>query len=190
MLAVAACGGAASAQSDAAAQQSGSVPPCRASELHGLFRGFRAAGGSLTAAVVLTSAGSRPCSLTGTPPSVTLLDPNGGSIAVRSHAIAVPEDAGPVQLRPGVAMPAFGAAPAPGSAWFVVTWSNWCSDALPAVSSLLVVMPGGGSVVAQPDTGAPVWAVGPSAPRCDDARAGSTLTIGRFQAPGVQTPVS
>ena len=128
--------------------------------------------------------------LTGTPPSVSLLDGTGGSVAVKSHAVAVPENAGPVELRPGAAMPAFGAAPAAGSAWFVVTWSNWCSDTVPAVTSLLVVLPAGGTVVAQPDTTAPTWASGPSAPHCDDARAGSTVTIGRFQAPGAQQPAS
>jgi hypothetical protein len=190
VLAASACGGTDAAQSDPAGPRSGAPPSCRAADLHGLFRGFRAAGGSLTGAVVLTNGGSGPCTLNGTPPSVTLLDQGGGSVAVKSHAVAVPEDAGTVLLAPGAAMPAFGAAPAPGSAWFVVTWSNWCSDALPAVSSLLVVLPAGGSVVAQPDTTAPIWASGPSAPRCDDARAGSTVTIGRFQAPGGQTPVS
>ena len=166
------------------------MAPCRAAELHGLFRGFRAAGGSLTAAVVLTTSGSGPCSLTGTPPTVTLLDQSGGSVAVRSHAVGVPEDAGAVELTPGVALPAYGQPPAPGSAWFVVTWSNWCTDALPAVNSLLVLLPTGGSVVAQPDGTAPSWAAGPSAPRCDDSRAGSTVTIGRFQAPGPQPAVS
>lgn len=140
--------------------------------------------------MVLTSAAARPCTLAGTPPSVTLLDGNGGSIAVRSHAIAVPEDAGPVQLTPGVAMPAYGAPPARGSAWFVVTWTNWCSDALPSVATLLVVLPGGGSVVAQADTAATGLAPGPSAPRCDDARAASTVTIGRFQAAVAQPAAS
>jgi len=190
VLVASACGGGASAaQPDPGVQQSG-TQPCRAADLHGLFRGFRAAGGSLTAAVVLTDAGSTPCQLSGTPPSVTLLDQGGGSVAAKSHAVAVPEDAGAVVLKPGATMPGFGAAPPPGTAWFVVTWSNWCSDTLPAVSSLLVVLPGGGSVVAQPDATAPSWAAGPSAPKCDDARAASTLTIGRFQAPGTQTPVS
>jgi Protein of unknown function (DUF4232) len=190
VLAGSACGGAASAQADPSAQQAGSPPACKAPELRGLFRGFRPAGGSLTAAVVLTSAGARPCSLDGTPPSVTLLDQSGGSVSVRSHAVGVPENAGAVDLTPGVAMPGFGAAPPSGSAWFVVTWSNWCSDALPAVSSLLVLLPGGGSIVAQPDATAPSWAAGPSAPRCDDARAGSTVTIGRFQSPASQARAS
>jgi hypothetical protein len=138
--------------------------------------------------VVLTSVGQAPCMLTGTPPSVSLLDSGGGTVAVKSHALAVPEDAGPVELKPGAAMPSFGAAPAAGSAWFVVTWSNWCSDAVPAVTSLLVVLPAGGTVVAQPDATAPAWASGPSAPHCDDARAGSTVTIGRFQTPGTPPP--
>jgi hypothetical protein len=190
VLAGPACGGAASAQSDPGVQQSAASATCRASELHGLFRGFRPAGASLTAAVVLTSAAAHPCTLAGTPPSVALLDPNGGSIAVKSHAVDVPEDAGTVQLTPGVAMPAYGAPPVRGSAWFVVTWSNWCSDALPAVSSLLVVLPGGGSVVAQADAATPGLAPGPSAPRCDDARAGSTVTIGRFQSAVAQPAAS
>jgi hypothetical protein len=187
LLAGAACGGPVPAQADPASQQAGGPAACRAADLHGLFRGFRAAGGSLTGAVVLTSAGSIPCMLTGTPPSVSLLD-TGGAVAVKSHALAVPEDAGPVELRPGAAMPAFGAAPAAGSAWFVVTWSNWCSDTVPAVTSLLVVLPAGGTVVAQPDATAPAWASSAGAPRCDDARAGSTVTIGRFQTPGIPSP--
>lgn len=185
VLAAAACSGAAAADPAGPGQSSG-TPTCRAAELHGLFRGFRAAGGSLTAAVVLTTTRSAPCTLTGTPPSVTLLDQNGGPVQVKSHALAVPENAGTVQLVPGVAMPAYGSPPASGSAWFVVTWSNWCTDALPAVSSLLVVLPGGGSVVAQPDPTVPSWATAPSAPRCDDSRAGSTVAIERFQAPAVR----
>jgi len=183
VLAGTACAGAASAQSDPTVQAAGSTSTCRASELHALFRGFRPAGGSLTAAVVLTSAGPKPCSLSGTPPSVTLLDESGGSTAVKSHAVALPVGAGSVDLTPGTALPAYGQSPPRGSAWFVVTWSNWCSDAVPAVSSLLVVLPSGGSVVAAPDASAPTWAAGPSAPHCDDARAGSTVTIGAFQAP-------
>lgn len=191
LLAVAgvACGGAPTIQADPGAGQGTSTLTCRASQLHALFRGFRAAGGSLTAAVVLTSTGSRPCTLTGTPPSVTLLDQNGGAIPAKSHAVAVPENAGAVQLAPGAAMPGFGAPPASGSAWFVVTWSNWCSDTQPTVSSLLVVLPGGGSVVAQPDMTAPSWASSPMAPRCDDARTSSTVVIERFQAPGPQQAV-
>jgi hypothetical protein len=187
-LAGGACGGT-STQADQGAGQAGAPQTCRASELHALFRGFRAAGGSLTAAVVVTSTGARPCVLVGTPPSVTLLDGSGGAIPVKSHAIAVPENAGAVELVPGAALPEFGAPPARGSAWFVVTWSNWCSDALPAVSALLVVLPGGGSVVAQPDATVPSWAAGPSAPHCDDARSGSTIEIERFQAPGPQPAV-
>jgi hypothetical protein len=35
----------------------------------------------------------------------------------------------------------------------------------------------------------PSWAAGPSAPRCDDARVGSTVEIDRFQAPGPQQAV-
>jgi hypothetical protein len=189
VLAGAACGDAASGQADPGAAQAAQMPTCRASQLHALFRGFRAAGGSLTAAVVVASTGPGPCMVTGTPPSVTLLDGSGGAIPVKSHAVAVPENAGAVELVPGAALPGYGAPPASGSAWFVVTWSNWCSDTLPAVSSLLVVLPGGGSVVAQPDTSAPSSAAGPSAPRCDDARAGSTVEIDRFQAPVVQPAV-
>jgi hypothetical protein len=190
LLAGAACGGAASAHADPAGQLTGASAACRAADLHAMFRGFRAAGGSLTGAVVLTSAGAAPCMLAGTPPSVSLLDTAGGTVSVRSHALAVPEDAGPVELKPGATMPAFGAAVPAGSTWFVVTWSNWCSDAVPGVTSLLVVLPAGGTVVAQPDPTAPAWAPSPGAPHCDDGRVGSTVTIGRFQTPGVPSPAN
>lgn len=170
-----------------AAQTSSASPTCRPSELRALFRGFQASGGSRIGAVVVVTTGTRPCWLSGTPPSVALLDGGGGSVTVKSHAVAGPPDAGRVELMPGSTLPAFGAPPSRGSAWFVVTWVNWCSDAVPAVTSLLVVLPAGGSMAAPLDAAMPAWAAGPGAPRCEDARAGSTLTIGRFQAPVAQT---
>ena len=184
MLACAACGGAASAlvQNDLSAQSPGIPTACRAAGLKALFRGFQASGGSLSGAVVLVNAGGQPCWLTGTPPSVTLLNDDGGAIAVRSRPLAVPVNAGDVELAPGAELPGFGAPPGHGSAWFTVTWSNWCGDSTPTVQALLVVLPAGGSVAAPLDTAVPSLVVGPAAPRCDDGRAGSTLAIGRFQA--------
>ncbi len=187
VLGVTACDSAASTPAGVAAQAANASPTCRPTELRALFRGFQASGGSRTSAVVVATTGKAPCWLSGTPPSVTLLDDGGGPVAVRSHAVAVPPDAGPVELTPGVPLPAFGAPPSRGSAWFVMSWVNWCSEAVPAVTSLLVVLPAGGSVAAPRDAAMPAWAAGPSAPRCEDARAGSTLTIGRFQAPVAQT---
>src|SRR5207302_5466437 len=61
VLAGAACAGAASAQTDGSIQGTGSNPACRAAELKALFRGFQAAGGSLTGAVVLVNTGRAPC---------------------------------------------------------------------------------------------------------------------------------
>lgn len=185
VLACTACAGAASAsvQGDLSAQPAGARSPCRAAALKALFRGFQASGGSLSGAVVLVNAGGRPCWLTGTPPSVTLLNEDGGgAIAVKSRPLALPVNAGEVELAPGGELPGFGAAPAHGSAWFTVTWSNWCGDTTPAVQALLVVLPAGGSVAAPLDTAVPSLVVSPAAPRCDDGRAGSTLAIGRFQA--------
>lgn len=166
------------------AQQSAPGPLCRASDLHALFRGFRAAGGSLTGAVVMTNAGGHPCWVTGTPRSVALLSDGGDSVSVRSRPLDLPTGGGPVQLAPGAALPGFGAPVPEGAAWFLLTWSNWCADTNPDVSSLLVVLPAGGSVTAPLDSVAPTWGADRSTPKCDDARAGSTVTIGRFQAPG------
>ena len=184
VLAGAACAGAASAtvQNDLSGQPAGGPAACRPAELKALFRGFQAAGGSLSGAVVLVDAGHDPCWLTGTPPSVTPLNEDGGAVTVRSRPLALPANAGDVELAPGAPLPGFGAPPAHGSAWFTVTWSNWCGDTIPSVRSLLVVLPAGGSVAAPLDTAVPTLVVGPAAPRCDDGRAASTLTIGRFQA--------
>jgi hypothetical protein len=186
VLAGTACAGAgaASAQSYGTAPPSVKGPACRPPELRALFRGFRASGGALIAAVVVTNSGSQPCWLSGTPQSVTLLDESGATVTVRSRPLAVPAGAGPVELVPGASLPAFGAPPTRGSAWFLVTWSNWCASASPSVQSLLVVLPAGGSVAAPVDTAVPGWAQGPAAPRCDDPRSGSTVSISRFQAPG------
>lgn len=135
--------------------------------------------------MVLVNTGRGECWLTGTPPTVTLLNEDGDSVPVKSRPVALPAGARPVELAPGADLPAFGAPPAKGSAWFLVTWSNWCADAGPSVQSLLVVLPAGGSVSAPLDAAVPSWGMsGAAAPRCDDGRAGSTITIGRFQAPG------
>jgi hypothetical protein len=183
MLAGAACAGAAAAQTDSSGQTS-AAPACRAAQLKALFRGFQASGGSLTGAVVLVNTGREPCWLTGTPPSVTLLSEDGDAVTVKTRALALPAEAGPVELTPGIDLPGFGAPLAQGSAWFLVTWSNWCADASPDVRSLLVVLPAGGSVAAPLDAAAMGWGMGGgAAPRCDDARAASSVTIGRFQAP-------
>ena len=187
-MAGAACSsGSASALSEGASPAPGGAQVCRAADLKAMFRGFQGAGGALAGAVVVTDAGASPCWLSGTPQSVTLLDDTGGSVSVKSHATAVPVDAGAVLLAPGTPMPQFGEPPAKGATWFVVTWSNWCADSGPTITSLLVVLPAGGSVSAPLDTSLPGWAITRTSPRCDDTRAGSTLSIGRFQAPGAQS---
>jgi hypothetical protein len=184
VLAGAACAGAASAQSGVTAQLSDSNPACRATQLKAVFRGFQGAGASRTGAIVLVNTGSQPCWLTGTPRSVTLLDDSGDTVPARARALALPADAGPVELAPGAELPAFGEPPPKGSAWFQVTWSNWCADASPAVQSMLVVLPAGGSLAAPVDAAAAGWGMGETgAPRCDDAHAGSSVTISRFQPP-------
>ena len=185
VLAGAACAGAASAQSGMSAQLSDSTPACRASQLKALFRGFQGAGGSRVGAIVIVNTGADPCWLTGTPRSVTLLDDNGDTVPAKNRALALPADAGPVELVPEVQLPAFGQPPARGSAWFLVTWSNWCEDASPTIQSMLVVLPAGGSVSAPVDAAASGWGMsGAGAPRCDDARAGSSVTVDRFRPPG------
>jgi hypothetical protein len=105
-------------------------------------------------------------------------------VTVKIRPLAVPAAAGALELPPGAPLPAFGAPPVRGTAWFLLTWTNWCATAIPSVQSLLVVMPAGGSLAAPPDPAVPSWAQGPAAPRCDDSRAGPTVTISRFQAPG------
>jgi hypothetical protein len=180
LLAAAACGGTPGVHS---APQAAAGTRCRAADLQALFRGFQGAGGSMTGAVVITNTGSRPCWLDGAPQSVSLLDDGGGTISVRSRPLDLPVGAGAVQLKPGTPLPTFGAPPARGSAWFVVTWSNWCGDASPSVQSLLIVLPAGGSLSAPLDAASGSWGDGRTVPHCDNARAGSTVTISRFQAP-------
>jgi hypothetical protein len=150
--------------------------------VHAVFRGFQASGASLSGALVVTDAGATACHLDGAPQSVTLLDDSGTALAVKVRALDLPPNGGPVELQPGVAMPTFGAPPVHGSAWVSLTWSNWCKTALPAVRSMLVVLPAGGSVAAPLDTAIPSWAVGPPAPQCSVPSAASLLSYGRFQA--------
>ena len=180
VLACAACAGAAPVQTGGTGRSQASAATCLPAELHGLFRGFQAAGDSLTGAVVVVNAGPRSCLLNGSPQSVGLLDDGGGAVPVRQRALDLPPT-GVVELQPGVALPAFGAPPAPGSAWVSVTWSNWCQGTSPVVHATLVVLPAGGSIAAPLDSALPAWAVGPPTPRCVDARGGSSLTFGRFQ---------
>lgn len=183
MLAGTACSGAASAQSDTASRRPEAANPCRPSELRALFRGFRPAGAAVAGAVVVANSGSEPCWLDGSPRSVSLIDDAGDAVMVKEHAVHLPTNGEAVKLTPGAPLPAFGAPPARGSAWFMLTWSNWCSDSVPIVKSLLIVLPAGGSITAPLDTGMPSLVVGPSAPQCPDSHSGSTLTFGRFQAP-------
>ena len=156
---------------------------CQPADLQALFRGFHAAGGPLVGPVVLVSTGSTPCWLSGGPQGVVLRDAGGEAVPANVRAADQPAAGNPVALVPGTTMPGFGAPPPHGSAWFLVTWTNWCADTSPDVRSVQVALRGGGSVTAALDDSAPEWAVGPPTPRCDDAKAGSTLTIGRYLAP-------
>jgi Domain of unknown function (DUF4232) len=173
-----ACAGATTTEAARPADSGGS---CRPAELQALFRGFQVAGDSLAGALVVVDAGSRPCRLDGSPRSVRLLDDDGDAVTARERALDLPVNGGPVDLAPGAPLPTFGAPPVHGSAWAAVTWSNWCSDASPAIRSVLLVLPGGGSVVAPLDPALPDWAIGPPTPQCADRRAGSSLSFGRFQ---------
>jgi hypothetical protein len=179
VLACAACAGA-SVQTEGTGRTGAGPAICRPGDLHGLFRGFQGAGNSLAGAVVVVDTGPRPCLLNGSPRSVGLLDDGGGTVSVRERALDQPPG-GAVELRPGAALPAFGAPPMHGSAWVSLVWSNWCSSTSPAIRSTLVVLPTGGSIAAPLDSVLPAWAVGPPVPRCADSRAPSSLTFGRFQ---------
>jgi Protein of unknown function (DUF4232) len=183
VLAGAACSNASSVVASDPPAQTSSLAVCHPAELRAIFRGFQAAGGSLAGAVVVTDVGSGPCWLDGAPRSVSLLDDVGGAVAVKEHGVDLPLNGGTVKLTPGAPLPAFGSPLAAGSAWFSLTWSNWCSDATPAVRALLVVLPNGGSIAVPLDTGIPSWAAGPPTPGCSSSHSGSTLTFGRFQPP-------
>jgi hypothetical protein len=185
--AVPACAGAGDGvNQDVTGTQAGVSSTCRPSELQGLFRGFQDSGASLSGALVVTDSGTRDCWLDGAPQSLRLLDEAGQAVSIRVRALDLPASAGPVKLAPGVAMPFYGAPPLQGSAWVSMTWSNWCAATQPAVRSILVVLPSGGSMAAPVDPDLPSWAIGPPAPRCSSPAAGSSLTYGRFQ-PAAQT---
>ena len=154
---------------------------CHPAQLRAIFRGFQAAGGSLVGAVVVANAGTAPCSLDGSPRSVSLLDKEGDAVSVKEHAVDFPPNRGSVKLKPGAPLPAFGSPLAAGSAWLSLAWSNWCSDTTPKVQSLLLVLPRGGSIAVPLDTGIPNWAEGPPTPTCSNSHSASTLTFGRFQ---------
>ncbi len=182
VLAGSACGSAAAAQTEVARQQpAAEQAACRAADLSAVFRGFQASGASLAGAVVVVNAGAGRCRLRGPVQSVAMRDADGSAVAARSRPPDA-SDAASVALPPGTSLPVFGASPPAGSAWFVVTWTNWCAGATPAVGSLVVGLAGGDSLTAPLDAGLPSWALGPPAPRCDDARAGSGLAAGRLQA--------
>ncbi len=182
VVAGAACSAATQAASDEPSQPSVATP-CRPADLRGIFRGFQGAGGSLAGAVVVANVGSDPCWLDGSPRSVSLLDDAGGAVTVKEHAVDLPLNGGTVKLTPGAPLPAFGSPLAAGSAWFSLSWSNWCSRNSPTVQALLIVLPAGGSIAAPIDTAIPSWAAGPATPGCSDSHSGSTLTFGRFQPP-------
>lgn len=182
MLAGTGCSGVSQAASDPPAQPPG-VAVCHPAQLRAIFRGFQAAGGSLTGAVVVADAGTAPCLLDGSPRSISLLDHDGNAVAVKEHALDFPPNGGPVKLKPGAPLPAFGSPLAAGSAWLSLAWSNWCSDATPAVQSLLLVLPRGGSIAVPLDSGIPSWAESPPTPVCSNSHSASTLTYGRFQPP-------
>jgi len=182
VLAGTGCSGVSQAASDPPAQPPG-VAVCHPAQLRAIFRGFQAAGGSLTGAVVVADAGTAPCLLDGSPRSISLLDHDGNAVAVKEHALDFPPNGGPVKLKPGAPLPAFGSPLAAGSAWLSLAWSNWCSDATPAVQSLLLVLPRGGSIAVPLDAGIPSWAEAPPTPVCSNSHSASTLTYGRFQPP-------
>jgi hypothetical protein len=181
LLAASVACGAASAQP---AGSNGSVrvadDACRPGELRALFRGFQSSKGALAGAVVVAASGSRACWVGGAPRNVSLLDDGGGTLSVNVKPLPASPGSETVVLRPGVPLPTFGAPPTHGSAWLSMTWSNWCSDASPTIGSVVIVLPGGGSIPAPVDTAAAGWA-GPPSPRCANPKTGSTLSFGRFQ---------
>ena len=156
---------------------------CRPTELRAVFRGFTAVGDSVVAAVVVVDKSDRACWLEGSTRSVSLLDDDGAQVSVKQHAVDLPQNLGAVRLEPGTALPSFGARPPAGSAWFTLTWSNWCKQDKPAVQALLIVLPAGGSITAPLDAALPGWATGPLAPRCPNSHAASLLSFGRFRPP-------
>lgn len=131
--------------------------------------------------MVVADSGARDCWLSGGPQSVGLLNEAGEAVPGRQRPQAA-RPATAVRLRQGVALPTFGAPPAQGSAWFSVAWSNWCSAESPDVSSLLIVLPSGGSIAAPLDPTLPTWAAGPPAPRCSEPGSVATVSYGQFQA--------
>jgi hypothetical protein len=129
---------------------------CSAGELK-MRVGLQGATGALAGTADFTNAGSRTCTLAGSPR--LQIERDGRPLPV--HAAAAKPAYPPVELRPG------------SKASVYLSWRNWCAGAVDRLE-LRVELPRGGRLTA------PLPA---DTPRCDDPSSPSMLGVGWFRPP-------
>lgn len=138
---------------------------------------YQGATGSMVGSIIFTYNGSGTCNLTGTP-TIQIDDADGQPLKTTQVAMSLGATQKPVTLESGqqAALP--------------FTWSNWCATATSVTATAtpdsrgftfaVTVSPGAKAMMipALLSAGTP----NTSAPRCDDAQSGSTLSVGGFAA--------
>ena len=115
----------------------------------------------------LVDVGSTACRIAGRPTSVSILDPSGKALAIRSSPDDAPSPSEPVVLSPQTAA-------VPSVAVVNTFWTNWCGPW--SRSGTLVVAFATIGRLRAPITGL-------AAPRCDTPGASSALTFGAVGGP-------
>ena len=148
---------------------------CGADQLVAGNAGWGGATGSIAGGFLVWNIGPAACRLQGVS-SVAIVDATGHALKV-TETIAPSPPVQPIVLAAGQSAPTLNEEPASGLAWETFQWSNWCAAAPKGPLSLAVTMPDA-RVRRLPI----VFAGGdPSAPRCDDVAALSTVSVSAFE---------
>jgi hypothetical protein len=153
------------------------VPPgtrtCGAGDLTA-SAGWQGATGQMAGEISVTNSSSTGCVIAGPPRQLRLLA--GGTILDTAYASNVGTDPGapvttsvpPVYLKPGAQAAAF------------IVWDNWCGANGPAVTAVLLTLPGGGQPIRAGATSPGSGFTG--SPRCDAPSKSSTVSAWAFAA--------
>jgi Protein of unknown function (DUF4232) len=136
-------------------------PRCRVEHLRA-FGSWQGAGGAMGGAIWLTNTGTSPCSVVGRP-GVRLLNTRGEPLDVQNGKFEPYKPDVVVTLEPNI-----------GGAIFTVVWDNWCGSTVPV--TVQVVLPHSRSILRVADEGFE------ARPRCDNPRARSFISTGRFES--------
>lgn len=159
--------------------------PCQAADLDAVFGGGNGAGGHIIYSLLFSNHGTAACSLQGSPRVFLILE--NGSVVANAQVDSnptVPVPAAPVVLRPRMSAPVPQKAVV-GQGVLVFEW-NYCPGPAPAVTGLMLNLPGGGGkIAARVGQWGPGW-LAPS--RCDDPSQGHVLDVGPVQAVNPNEP--